>query len=596
MLTHRKVLKLFALSIIGLGGVAPSASAAVPDVPLFSRHVVPLFSRLGCNAGSCHGTVKGQNGFRLSLFGADPELDHARLLREASGRRLNVQDVESSLLLQKSSGRSLHQGGVRLVPGSPEYQIVRNWIAGGAKLDRVDQSRIAKLRVTPAEQTLPKGESYSLKVEATFADGSTEDVTALCSFEAVNKELAAVDSAGRVRALGVGDTAIVARYRAEPAMAMLVSPRAGSEPFPAVQSVNFIDKHVLDKLRRLNIHPADLCDDVTFLRRVSLDVTGTPPTPTEIRTFLADKAPDKRNKKIDELLERPAYAALWATKFCDILRPTGFDGKVGFVEAAESRRYYEWLRARFRENTPYDQLAERILLATSREGRPEQDWIKEVRTMMEENTAKTPDLAAYANRRTLDLYWQRNNASGVKGALQVAHAFLGLRLECAQCHRHPNDVWQQDDLLSFARHDQAEQRREGTERQGGSARKHGQADQGERDPHRGQGDLRQRDQHAGQAGLEAVPDAGGERGRHGAAGSRPARIHRRLAEAAGQPVLREGDRQPRLGALLRPWHHRPARPVIAFESRHSPRTAQRVVRQFRQGTLRLQAPAPPDPE
>src|SRR5205085_472310 len=166
-----------------------------------------------------------------------------------------------------------------------------------------------------------------------------------------------------------------------------------------------------------NIHPAEVCDDVTFLRRVSLDVTGLPPVPEEIRTFLADRAADKRQKKIDELLERPGYAALWATTLCDILRPTGFDQRVGFSEAAETRRFYEWVRARFRENTPYDQLAERILLATSREGRPEREWAREVQAMMEENAAKSPDLKAYAGRKTLDLYWQRTGANGVKGAL-----------------------------------------------------------------------------------------------------------------------------------------------------------------------------------
>src|SRR5262249_4747566 len=158
---------------------------------------------------------------------------------------------------------------------------------------------------------------------------------------------------------------------------------------PDVKPVNFVDRHVLDKLRRLNIHPADLCDDVTFLRRVSLDVTGSLPTPADVRAFVADTRNAKRARKIDRLLERPEYAPLCATKCGDLRRPSGFDAKVGFAEAAETRRYYEWLRARFRENTPYDQLTERILLATSRDGRPEAEWVAEVRTMMEENAAKS---------------------------------------------------------------------------------------------------------------------------------------------------------------------------------------------------------------
>lgn len=425
------------------------AAETNPKPPLFSRHVVPLFSRLGCNAGACHGAVKGQNGFRLSLFGADPASDHYRLVREAGSRRLNLHDPDSSLLILKATGQAAHVGGARLRRGSSEFAIVHNWIATGAQLDAIDQSLVARLSITPDQKTARQGERFALHVSANFVDGTAEDVTSLCTFEPANKELARIDPSGQVGALAVGDTALIARYRAEPVVALLVVPREGKEEFPNIAAVNFIDQHVLAKLRRLNIHPSEMSDDFTFLRRVSLDVTGLPPTPEEIRAFLKDGRTDKRQKKIDELLNRPGFAALWATKFCDILRPSGFDGRHGFTEEAETRRFYEWLRARVLENMPYDHLVERILLATSREGRSEQDWVKEVQTILNENTAKVPALKAYAGRKTLDLYWQRGGG-GVKSAMQVAHSFLGLRLECAQCHRHPHDVWQQDDLLSFA--------------------------------------------------------------------------------------------------------------------------------------------------
>jgi hypothetical protein len=433
---------------------AGDAAVAAQDVR-FSRHVIPLFSRLGCNAGVCHGAVKGQNGFRLSLFGAEPGVDHQRLLREGGGRRLDPFEADRSLLLLKATGQVTHGGGKRIEQGSPAYRLIQSWIAAGAPLDALEQSRLSRLTIAPAQNSIRRGESYGLRVEATFADGSREDVTSLCSFEVVNKELAQVDELGRVRALGIGDTAVIARYRAEPVIAMLLVPRQADEPFPEVTPVNFIDRHILAKLRLLNIHPAEGCDDATFLRRASLDVTGLPPTPAEVRAFLADNRLDKRQQKIEELLSRPGYSAMWATKFCDLLRPSGFDGRWGFLEAAESRRFYQWLRDRVNENTPYDELAERILLAASQESRAEsaegvQQWVQEVRALIAENEAKTADLKAYSGRKTLDLYWQRAGASGVKGALQVAHAFLGLRLECAQCHRHPHDVWQQDDLLSFA--------------------------------------------------------------------------------------------------------------------------------------------------
>jgi hypothetical protein len=440
--------------------VLPTASpllAAEPETPtpLFSRHVVPLLSRLGCNAGACHGAVQGQNGFRLTLFGADPALDHQRLLREAAGRRLNLHDPDASLFLQKATGKVPHMGGRRTTADSTEYRILRAWIAQGVPLDQLPASRLTRLEVEPVQQTAKPGTSYRLRVRATFADGSAEDVTHLAAFESLDRDVASVDETGTVQTHGVGDTALVVRYRAEPVMSMVAVPRPGAEPFPQGAPVNFVDKHILDKLRRLNIHPGEVCDDATFLRRAAIDVTGELPAADDIRAFLADDKADKRARKIDELLQRPGHTRVWATQFCDILKPSRFrqemypDGNAAFRNA-DARRFYEWLRARLEKNMPYDQLVEGILLATSREGRPAEAWEADVRRMVAENTDVHADLKAYAERRTLDLFWQRSGATGVKGALQVAHGFLGLRLECAQCHRHPSDVWQQDDLLSFA--------------------------------------------------------------------------------------------------------------------------------------------------
>jgi hypothetical protein len=438
--------------LFGMVGASAYAAenAALPGEPRFSRHIVPLFSRLGCNAGACHGAVKGQNGFRLTLFGADPTLDHARVVREFGARRLNIQVPDASLLLLKATGQISHEGGKRLDVGSGEYQLLRKWITAGAPLDRPESSAAPRLSVLPNTRTMKRGDRLRLQVKAAFADGTTEDVTAFCTFESRDGSVAPVDQLGHVKALAAGDTIVIARYRGDPVMASILIPAESASEFPPVKEHNFIDRHVLDRLRRLNIRPAELCDDVTFLRRVSLDVTGALPAPDEIRSFLADRSPDKRARKIDELLNRPGYAALWATKFSDILRPSQFDTKNGLNENASARRCYEWLRARLQENLSYDQLAERILLATSADGRPAAEWVQEVQAYLTEDAAKTADLTAYGKRRTLDLYWQRLSAAGVKGTLQISHAFLGLRMECAQCHRHPYDVWQQDDLLSFA--------------------------------------------------------------------------------------------------------------------------------------------------
>lgn len=437
------------LMLIAVGCWAGAARA--DDVPRYSRDVSAVFSKLGCNSGGCHGAVNGQNGFRLTLFSADAALDHARLMREIAGRRLNLNNPANSLLLLKATGEIAHAGGKRTEVGSADYEILRRWIAAGSPLDDVAQSRLKKLTVTPAEHTAKPGSTYRLKVTATFTDGSAEDVTRLCSFESTDRVVAAVDRDGVVSVKSPGDAAISVRFRADSTVALVLAPRDGATVVLNAKPHNFIDQHVLAKLKLLNIPPSELADDVTFLRRVTLDVTGELPTPDEVRRFLADKQADRRTRLIDELLKRPGHAAVWTLKFCDILNGNDYGVYAdGMSMEQDAPRFQQWIRARLEENIPYDQLVERILTATSREKRTLDAWGKEVIAISEGYTTPRTDIDLYSKRQTLDLYWQRRASAGVPGTLQIAHAFLGLRLECAQCHRHPHDVWQQDDLLSFA--------------------------------------------------------------------------------------------------------------------------------------------------
>lgn len=450
------------LLVIGFGICGSTAVAEQPSAtPLFSRHVIPVLSRLGCNAGgSCHGTVKGQNGFRLSLFGGQPALDHQRLTREVGARRLNFLHPDGSLILLKASGQVPHGGGKRTDFGSGDYRLLRDWIAAGAPLDDIAKSRVTRLVILPTEYVLKVGESRRFQVTATFTDGTSADVTHLCRHETNDAEVAAIDASGTVRARRIGDTAAVIRYGAEPILAgLLVVPSEAQNGFPEVKAHNFIDEHILAKLRAMNLPPAAVCDDSTFLRRLYLDTTGYLPPPEESRAFLADTTNDKRDRKIDEALSRPGHAEIWAAKFSDLIKPVerGNDGSNNLVGGQVLRiRFFEWLRARLQENVPYDQLVERIFVSSSVEGRPVETWLAEFEALRGETAKKSgkpvgePLLAVYNQRRTLDLHWERDGATGVTGAIQYAHAFLGLRLQCAQCHRHPYDVWQQDDLLSFA--------------------------------------------------------------------------------------------------------------------------------------------------
>jgi len=419
--------------------------------PSFQRHVTALFGKLGCNGGTCHGAVKGQNGFRLSMFSADSVGDYQRLLRDNASRRLNVVVPDASLLLLKGSGQVPHVGGARMKVGSDDYQVFRGWIANGAVADDAGQSRLMALKITPHERVMRIGESYRLRVEAEFADGTQEDVTSLCSFESLDRATATINDAGIVTGVGIGDAGLMVRYRAQPAAARVLVPRPSADPFPQVIEHNFVDRHVLAKLRLLNLQPAELSDDATFLRRLHLDVVGELPTAEDVRSFLAASAANKRTNKIEELLQRTTHADLWTLRFCDVLKAADFGVYAdALTKEADAPRLQAWVRARLMENTPYDEFVERILLATSREGRSMDEYVAEVHALFEGYVPGRPDLDLYAKRKTLDLYWQRRGSDGVKGAMQVAHAFLGLRLECAQCHRHPHDNWQQDDLLDFA--------------------------------------------------------------------------------------------------------------------------------------------------
>lgn len=441
-----------ALLCSGMPPVAFCEEAAKPsESPSFQREVIPLLGRLGCNGGTCHGAVKGQNGFALSMFSADPEKDYFYLVRDYGGRRLNVFDPASSLLLQKGSGQIPHAGGVRMRVGSPEYEIFQTWIARGAPRDEAAPSRLLGLEVQPAESVLTMGKAVSLRVYATFASGDRQEVTAFCSFESRDRAVATIDPLGQATAVGVGDASLLVRYRAEPANARILVPRRETPAGVTIQPRNFVDERILEKLTQLNLPPAELCDDAAFLRRLYLDVVGQLPTAAQVRSFLADASPDKRARQIDQLLEQPAHADLWTLRFLDLLKAADFGVYADALsQDHDAPRMQAWVRARLLENTPYDEFVARILLATSREGRSLEQYAVEVKAMFEGYAPGRPDLPLYAQRKTLDLYWQRRGSDGVKGALQTAHAFLGLRLECAQCHRHPHDNWRQEDLLDFA--------------------------------------------------------------------------------------------------------------------------------------------------
>lgn len=451
------------VGLLAMLGARPSWGGGVEPVRLpdgsalsrveFDRHVASLFGRLGCNAGNCHGSFQGRGGLNLSLFGADPARDFAAIARGAAGRRVNVIDPDRSLVLLKATGQVPHEGGQRFARDSWEYCVIRAWIADGARRDPARPAPQA-LEIRPADSRLDRpGATARLAVVARFADGSEADVTAFCDLRARDTEVADVSNRGSVRALRPGDTAVVAAYNGLVAAARVLVPTGRGVVVPDVPAADLVDREVNAKLRALGVEPSGPAADAEFLRRVTLDAIGTLPTPGEVRAFLADPSCDKRSRTIDRLLAHPMHAALWATRYLDI---TGCDVNTmegpPELQARRARVWHDWFRARFAANVPYDRIARGVLCATSRDGDDARAWARREaeRTRSLRDGAKSD----YADRPGLDLFWRRlvngEYAPAEPLAERVATTFLGVRIECAQCHKHPFDRWTQADYRSFA--------------------------------------------------------------------------------------------------------------------------------------------------
>jgi hypothetical protein len=424
------------------------AAADVDEVPDFRRHVVPLLGRLGCNGRACHGSFQGQGGLRLSLFVYDFAADHAALVG-GEEPRANVAEPSASLMLYKPTHGDEHGGGERMKPDDWEYRLLRRWIESGARGVAEGDADLVSIAVEPGEVVLARDEeTVPLRVLATWSNGTVEDVTPLCRYQTNDESVAEVDADGVVTSRGAGDTHVVAFYDAGVAVVPVLRPVsefAGSR-YPDVSAPTRVDELVVAKLRKLGIVPSEPCSDAEFLRRASLDVTGTLPTPDEIRAFVADPAADKRRRKVDELLERPTYVARWTTKLCDITgnSPKHFQDQAPPDEYA--RHWYEWIARRVRENVPYDELVAGIVLGRSRgPGEGYLDFAaRETSYYRDENPVD------FTARDTMPYYWARHGTrTPEERALHFSYAFLGVRIECAQCHKHPSDRWTQQDFEAF---------------------------------------------------------------------------------------------------------------------------------------------------
>jgi hypothetical protein len=401
-------------AFIFLGLVTPSLAAE----PLsFVRDIQPILTKAGCNAGACHAkAVSGQRGFRLSVLGFEPEEDYEAIVKQGKGRRVFPPAPEESLIVTKGAAIVPHTGGKQIEPGSESYQTLVRWIAEGMPYVQPNEPKLSAIVVEPARVTMKMKTAQRLKVTARYSDGSSRDVTKLSLFEANDTAMASASGDGLVRTFDIpGTVAIMVRFGGSVSVCSVSVP-LGAPVDAMPPEKNFIDHHVLANLRQIGIPPSPICDDSTFLRRVSLDIGGRLPTLEETKTFLADRSPDKRDKAVEALLSSPDYADYFANKWTALLKNQRSEN----ADITANFAFHAWMRDNLLANTPYDQIVRQILASTGTiVSNPPVAWYKRVK----EPTTQVED---------------------------VAQLFLGVRMQCAQCHHHPFERWTQAEYFHMA--------------------------------------------------------------------------------------------------------------------------------------------------
>jgi len=415
------------------------------ELPDFQKHVIPLLGKLGCNGRSCHGSFQGRGGFQLSLFGYDFKADHLALLDESSGR-VDLDDVDASLLLAKPLDADFHEGGQRFKAGSWKHHVLKSWISNGAIGTGSVPHTLKHLEIQPSQIELSNpSKVVSLRVLAHWQDGSTEDVTLLSRFQSNDEAIATVSDFGEVSIGESGDTHVVVSYDNAVVAVPVIRPYPSrSKKIQIDQSSHPIDRLVMQKLRKLNIQPSARCTDAEFVRRVSLDIAGILPAPDMVESFLKDKSPSKRERLIDSLLESDGYAAWWATRFSDWTGNSDEQLSNALpVRSGATRLWHEWLRNRIEANVPYDQIVEGIVTAESRNAN--ESYLEYCEAMTA--ACQPGQESQFAKREGLPLFWVRRNFQTPEDrAIGFSYTFLGVRIECAQCHKHPFDKWSKDDF------------------------------------------------------------------------------------------------------------------------------------------------------
>jgi len=389
---------------------------AAPIAIDYRTDVMAALSRAGCSQGACHGSPQGKGGFRLSLRGFDPTSDLQTLVREGASRRTNPFEPEQSLILRKGSGRMPHQGGVRFQPTDTAYRVLRDWIAAGCP-DSKEPRQLVNLEVLPGSRLLaPGSKQQQLVALAKFANGTVVDVTGEAVFSVPMDAAVSVTANGLVEFTATAEANVLVRYLEQVRSVQLTYVAADPDyQFKGPAPANLVDEQIFAKQKALQLQPAAVCSDEAFLRRVYLDVLGILPSPEEAARFLDSQAADRRDKLIDELLERDEFATYWSLKWADVMR-----GNRTTISLRGVHGLHRYLIAHFAEDRPMSDLAKDILTARG-------------------NTFENPAASFYRVARTPD-----------EAAESFGQLFLGVRIGCAKCHNHPFEALTQGDYYGLA--------------------------------------------------------------------------------------------------------------------------------------------------
>ena len=394
------------------------SNAAVDPAISFRLDVMPVFMKANCNTGSCHGAARGKDGFRLSLFGFDPEGDYFRLTRQISCRRLNLAHLTDSLMMEKATGKVPHSGGQRFDENSEYAATLIRWLDAGAPNDEGEVPRVESVEIFPEGAVLDgEGATQQINVLAKYSDGTDRDVTSLAYFMSNNDNSATIEQSGVVTGQNRGESFIMARFETHTVGTHFITlPQGFSFQWQEVPANNYVDELMYEKFKKLRIQPSVLCSDEQFLRRASLDIAGLLPTLEQYEKFSADDNPKKRDELVDDLLSRKEFVEMWVMKWAELLQIRTTNN----ISYKSMLRYYTWLQDKIANNVPFDQMVKELLGANG---------------------------GLFTNAATN--YYQ-NETNTLKIAENVAQVFMGMRIQCAQCHNHPFDRWKMDDYYSFA--------------------------------------------------------------------------------------------------------------------------------------------------